>query len=79
MLMGHVDGGPRSSVGGAALDHAATCCYVLLRAVTQCYVLLRTAPQVAVLLSIMLWGSVWGLTGMVLAVPMTAVCRIYLE
>ena len=33
---------------------------------------------VAVLLSIMLWGSLWGLTGMVLAVPMTAVCRIYL-
>jgi len=33
---------------------------------------------VAVLLSIMLWGSVWGITGMVLAVPMTAVARIYL-
>mmetsp|Transcript_21243 Transcript_21243/g.45127 ORF Transcript_21243/g.45127 Transcript_21243/m.45127 type:complete len:404 (-) Transcript_21243:226-1437(-) len=33
---------------------------------------------VIVLLAIMLWGSVWGLTGMVLAVPMTAVCRIYL-
>eukprot|EP00966_Prymnesium_polylepis_P026278 606250-Prymnesium_polylepis.1 len=26
----------------------------------------------------MLWGSVWGITGMVLAVPMTAVARIYL-
>ncbi len=34
---------------------------------------------VAVLIAIMLWGSVWGLTGMVLAVPMTAVIRIYLE
>ena len=34
---------------------------------------------VAVLLAIMLWGSVWGVTGMVLAVPMTAVLRIYLE
>ncbi|KAL1499631.1 hypothetical protein AB1Y20_011830 [Prymnesium parvum] len=33
---------------------------------------------VAVLLSIMLWGSVWGVTGMVLAVPITAVARIYL-
>jgi AI-2 transport protein TqsA len=33
---------------------------------------------VAVLLAIMLWGSVWGVTGMVLAVPMTAVARIYL-
>ena len=33
---------------------------------------------VAVLLAIMLWGSVWGVTGMVLAVPMTAVMRIYL-
>ena len=27
----------------------------------------------------MIWGSVWGLTGMVLAVPMTAVARIYLQ
>mmetsp|Transcript_56572 Transcript_56572/g.112331 ORF Transcript_56572/g.112331 Transcript_56572/m.112331 type:complete len:261 (-) Transcript_56572:370-1152(-) len=33
---------------------------------------------VAVLMAIMLWGSVWGFTGMVLAVPMTAVARIYL-
>ena len=33
---------------------------------------------VAVLLSIMVWGSVWGVTGMVLAVPMTAVARIHL-
>ena len=33
---------------------------------------------VAVLLSVMIWGSVWGLTGMVLAVPLTAVIRIYL-
>jgi predicted PurR-regulated permease PerM len=39
-----------------------------------------TALQpVAVLMSILVWGSVWGLTGMVLAVPLTAVIRIYLE
>ena len=30
------------------------------------------------LLSILIWGSVWGITGMVMAVPMTAVMRIYL-
>lgn len=34
---------------------------------------------VAVLLSVMIWGSVWGVTGMVLAVPLTAVIRIYLQ
>jgi len=34
---------------------------------------------VSVLLAIMLFGSVWGVTGMVLAVPLTAVMRIYLE
>ena len=34
---------------------------------------------VAVLLAIMLFGSVWGVTGMVMAVPMTAVLRIHLE
>ena len=34
---------------------------------------------VAVLLSIMLFGSVWHLTGMVMAVPLTAVLRIYLS
>ena len=34
---------------------------------------------VAVLLSIMCWGAVWGMTGMIMAVPMTAVIRIYLE
>jgi len=33
---------------------------------------------VAVLLSVMVWGSAWGVTGMVLAVPITAVARIYL-
>jgi hypothetical protein len=32
-----------------------------------------------VMLAILLWGSVWGITGMVLAVPITAVIRIYLE
>ena len=34
---------------------------------------------VSVLLAIMLFGSVWGVTGMVMAVPMTAVLRINLE
>ena len=33
---------------------------------------------VCVLLAIMVFGSVWGVTGMVLAVPMTAVLRIHL-
>jgi len=31
---------------------------------------------VVVLLSLLLWGSLWGVTGMVLAVPLTAVMRI---
>tara|TARA_B110001452_G_scaffold213023_1_gene183705 strand:- start:156 stop:1592 length:1437 start_codon:yes stop_codon:yes gene_type:complete len=34
---------------------------------------------VVVLCSLMLWGSVWGITGMVLAVPITAVLRIHLS
>ena len=34
---------------------------------------------ISALLAIMLFGSVWGVTGMVMAVPLTAVCRIYLE
>lgn len=34
---------------------------------------------VVVLLSLLLWGSLWGVTGMVLAVPMTAVVKIWLE
>lgn len=34
---------------------------------------------VAVLLAVMVWGSIWGVTGMVLAVPMTAVGRLYME
>ena len=34
---------------------------------------------VTVLLAVLVWGSVWGLTGMVLAVPLTAVARIYLH
>jgi AI-2 transport protein TqsA len=38
----------------------------------------RLTP-VAVLLSVMLWGSIWGVTGMVLAVPLTAVARIHME
>ena len=33
---------------------------------------------VTVLLSLLLWGAVWGVTGMVLAVPITAVLRIRL-
>lgn len=33
---------------------------------------------VAVLLAILIFGSVWGVTGMVMAVPMTGVLRIYL-
>ena len=33
---------------------------------------------VTILLSVMLWGSLWGVTGMVLAVPLTAVLRIHL-
>lgn len=34
---------------------------------------------VVVLLSLLLWGAVWGVTGMVLAVPITAVLRIRLS
>jgi len=34
---------------------------------------------VAVMLSILLFGAVWGIVGMVLAIPLTAVLRIYLE
>ena len=33
---------------------------------------------VAILLAILIYGSVWGITGMVLAIPLTAVLRIYL-
>ena len=33
---------------------------------------------VAVLLAILLWGTAWGLVGAILAVPLTAVLRIYL-
>ena len=39
---------------------------------------MELAP-VTILLSLMLWGSVWGVTGMVLAVPMTAVLRLHLS
>ena len=35
-------------------------------------------PQVVVLLSLMLWGTLWGVPGLVLAVPLTAVLRIHL-
>ena len=34
---------------------------------------------VALMLAILMWGSIWGVTGMILAVPITAVMRIYLE
>ena len=33
---------------------------------------------VIVLLSLMLWSALWGITGLVLAVPLTAVLRIHL-
>ncbi|KAJ1448472.1 hypothetical protein M885DRAFT_539073 [Pelagophyceae sp. CCMP2097] len=33
---------------------------------------------VVVLLSLMIWGFIWGVPGLVLAVPMTAILRIYL-
>ena len=33
---------------------------------------------VAVLLAILIYGSVWGIVGMVMAIPLTAVMRIYL-
>jgi len=33
---------------------------------------------VVLMLAILVWGSVWGITGMLLAVPITAVARIYL-
>jgi predicted PurR-regulated permease PerM len=33
---------------------------------------------VVVLLSLMLWGTLWGVPGLVLAVPLTAVLRIHL-
>ena len=34
---------------------------------------------VVVLLSLMIWGFIWGVPGCVLAVPITAVLRIYLQ
>ena len=34
---------------------------------------------VVILLSLMVWGMLWGLTGMVLAVPITAVLKIHLS
>ena len=33
---------------------------------------------VVVLLSLMIWGFLWGIPGCVLAVPITAILRIYL-
>jgi AI-2 transport protein TqsA len=33
---------------------------------------------VVVLLSLMLWSALWGVTGLVLAVPLTAIMRIHL-
>ena len=35
--------------------------------------------MIVILLSLMIWGMLWGLIGMVLAVPMTAVLKIQLE
>ena len=34
---------------------------------------------VAMLLATLLWGGIWGITGMVIAVPVTAVCRVYMQ
>merc|ERR1712091_433367 len=34
---------------------------------------------VVVLLSLMIWGFIWGIPGCVLAVPITAILRIYLQ
>ena len=34
---------------------------------------------VAMLLATLLWGGIWGITGMVIAVPITAVCRVYMQ
>ena len=36
---------------------------------------LTRAAAILILLSLMVWGSLWGITGMVLAVPITAVSR----
>ena len=33
---------------------------------------------IAVMFAILLWGTAWGITGAILAVPLTAVLRIYL-
>jgi AI-2 transport protein TqsA len=34
---------------------------------------------VAVLLTLMLWGMIWGIVGMILATPVTAAIKILLE
>jgi AI-2 transport protein TqsA len=34
---------------------------------------------VVVLLALMFWGALWGVTGVVIAVPLTAVARIHLS
>ncbi|MDR1029471.1 MAG: AI-2E family transporter [Treponema sp.] len=39
---------------------------------------LGIAP-IAVLMSLMLWGWLWGFVGMILAVPMTVICKILCE
>tara|TARA_B110000046_G_scaffold185271_1_gene226304 strand:- start:297 stop:620 length:324 start_codon:yes stop_codon:yes gene_type:complete len=38
---------------------------------------MQLSPLV-ILLALMLWGTVWGVTGLVLGVPITAVLRLYL-
>ena len=34
---------------------------------------------ITVLLSLIFWGIIWGIAGMLLAAPITAVCKILLE
>lgn len=34
---------------------------------------------VVILLALMIWGTLWGVVGMILAVPLTAILKIYLS
>jgi predicted PurR-regulated permease PerM len=34
---------------------------------------------IVILLSVLLWGYVWGITGMILAVPLTAILKIIIS
>ena len=56
------------------------CCHMVVGNVLEPLVFghsLELQP-VVILLSLMVWGMLWGITGMVLAVPMTAVLKIHL-